>query len=247
MESKQDKKLIKELQAMGRVKAPHDFLYQVNSRLEEKPKKMVFPVKLATAGAAFLLIISIYVLMQPEYQMVFMAPAAKTEKKEPGESAASRRTMSTRVARVSTPAKPKPRPEARPEAKPAPAPEMSPEMAMILDAEEDSAIMGAGMTGSVAIREVSTGPVAPVRSSGLSAMRLEPPRPSSFDKVKYIVSLVDGRVVDSGSEYITAEIPAAKQASFLNMIGQFDDVEKPAPVETDKETVRLQIKLIPQN
>jgi hypothetical protein len=246
MESEQDKKLINELKAMEKVNAPYDFLNQVNDRLEKKPATFGFPLKLATAGAAFLVIFSIYVLMQPEYQMAFKAPGTKVEKeakeslasrtkKKATRSVARRSAVPVKVAKVAAPVKPKPAP-----AKPA-------EMALVVEAEEDSMMMGAGAAPSVPVMDVAAGSAGTMRSVGFSSRRIEPPKPSSFEKVKYIISLVDGKVVDSSSEYISADIPAEKQESFLKMIGQFDDVEKPSPVETDKETVRLRIKLLPKN
>lgn len=214
-----EERIKKELKGLNKVKPPRDFIYQLHSRLEEKPKQFIFPLKLASTIAVLLVAFSIYKVIGPQYQLPFKAPGTKMEE----------------GVRESLVRKAKAKAEAKVVRSRAVSKKKAPVSIAAAPVEMEKAMMGAGAVSR------SSGMVADMAMAPTALISLD-----DIDKVKYIISLADGKVLYVRSSYIVAEIPNAKKDSFIKMISQFDYVKKPTVIETKENSVHYRIKLIPE-
>jgi hypothetical protein len=212
-------KIKKELNNLDKIKAPRNFLYQIHSRIEEKPMPFTLSLKLASTVATLIIIFSVYKVMQPNGQISLM------EKKKEVKVAAARSSMSRMAKTKGVVAKKSAKPKFY----------KMVELDLFVKAEDDMAVAGAAMAPAASSRGVGLKVSEPVKADN-----------SSAEKLKYIISLVNGKIIGEKPQVIAVDIPVEKYDSFMNMISQLGDMKKPAKIVTGNKKVRFRIQLIPQ-
>jgi hypothetical protein len=210
----EEDKLKKELRSMGKVKAPGDFLTQVNARLD-RGKRAFFPVPLRLATAVTVLIIGfvVYRAVQPSEPIAFKAPGTKME------VAAGRRAM-TRAAVPKRAARPA-APLAREMAPAAPAADMMMSLAGA----------GAGRGMDEEILESPDFNVTVTKVKGL------------VEHAKGRVILVSYDKESELPQYITVDIPVDNYYTFIEKLEKLGDLKKSFEGEPDHGLLRLRIEL----
>jgi hypothetical protein len=236
----------REMSSLKKIKAPDDFLGQVNARIERRfsydriIKTLFFPlqikVPLELASVVAVLIVSFYAYQgaQAPVEMAYeKAPAMKMSQIE---SRAGRSALRTKKTAIAAPA-----PVIAAKAV-SPAPERPIEIAISLnqgveeskqkadasmDTETRASVMGAGVKGDKA-------PAAQLESDGLSV-------------VEQVVRRAQGRIISKDNESITAEISADNYAGLLSGLKKLGTVRSPviSGIQPNNKLVTLHIKITP--